>query len=78
MTDDTSGPLVTVARYETTGDAQLAKTRLEDAGISCMLANEDHSGLSTIFDVTEGGVQLKVNETDREQAEEILDLDSIA
>lgn len=52
--------LTTIARYETTGAAQLAKTRLDDAGIPCMLANADQSGLAPMFDATEGGVQLKV------------------
>lgn len=78
MTDDTSGPLVTVTRYDSVGDAQLARSQLENAGIPCMIANADQSGLTTMFDATEGGVQLKVNETDREEAEEILDLDSTA
>lgn len=52
--------LVTVARYDAAGEAQLAKTQLEDAGISCMLANADQSGLAPMFDATEGGVQVKV------------------
>ncbi|MFB6272778.1 MAG: putative signal transducing protein [Salinibacter sp.] len=33
---------------------------MEDAGISCMLANADQSGLAPMFDATEGGVQVKV------------------
>lgn len=78
MTNGTSDPLVTVARYDAVGDARLAKIQLESAGIPCMIANEDQSGLSTMFDATEGGVQLKVNETDREKAQEILEQDSDA
>ena len=64
--------LVTVARYAMRGGAQLAKTRLEDAGIPCMLANADQSGLATMFEATEGGVQLKVPADKAEAARAVL------
>ena len=67
-------PLTTIARYETSGAAQLAKTRLDDAGIPCMLANADQSGLAPMFDATEGGVQLKVPADRAEEAREVLGL----
>lgn len=70
-----SDRLVTVARYDSAGDAQLAKAQLEDAGIPCMIANEDQAGLSTMFDATEGGVQLKVTKDRADDAREVLDLD---
>jgi len=43
---------VTVARYDTTGEAKLAKARLEDADIPCMLANAEQSGLAMMFDAS--------------------------
>ncbi len=67
--------LVTVARYDRTGDAQLAKTQLEDAGIPCMLSNEDQSGLTTLFEATKGGVQIKVPADHAEKARSVLNLD---
>ena len=70
---DTS--LVTVARYDMQGGAQLAKTRLEDADIPCMLANADQSGLSTMFDATEGGVQVKVPADKADAARAVLGRD---
>jgi len=70
MSSDSS---VTVARYDTTGSARLAKARLEDAGIPCLLANEDQAGLSTMFDATTWGVQVKVPEEQADEARSILE-----
>lgn len=70
--------LITVARYDTAGDAQLAKTQLEDADIPCMLSNEDQSGLTTLFEATKGGVQVKVPEDRAEEARDVLSMDADA
>ena len=67
-------PLITVARYASTGEARLAKTQLEDAGIPCMLANADQSGLAPMFDATEGGVQVKVPADRADEARNVIDL----
>ncbi len=64
--------LTTVARYDMRGDAHLAKTRLEDANIPCMLANADQSGLAPMFDATEGGIQVKVPAGQAEAARTVL------
>jgi hypothetical protein len=64
--------LVTVARYDALGDAQLAQTQLEDAGIPSMLANADQSGLAPMFDAAEGGVQVKVAADRAEEARDVL------
>jgi hypothetical protein len=71
----TDDRLVTVARYESTGEAQLAKTQLEDAGIPCLLANAEQSGLAPMFDTTEGGVQVKVPADRADEARAVLGLD---
>jgi len=70
MSDDR---LVTVARYDTTGDAQVARTQLEDAGIPCMLANETQSGLVPMYDATQGGVHVKVPADRGDEARAVLD-----
>lgn len=67
--------LVTVARYDSRGDAQLAKTQLEDAEIPCMLANAEQSGLAPMFEATAGGVQVKVPAVQADEARAVLDLD---
>lgn len=64
--------LVTIARYDAQGDAQLAQTQLEDAGIPCMLANATQSGLVPMFDATEGGVQVKVTSDRADEARDVL------
>ncbi|MFB6279135.1 MAG: putative signal transducing protein [Salinibacter sp.] len=64
--------LVTVARYDAQGDARLAQTQLEDAGIPCMLANTTQSGLAPMFDAAEGGVQVKVTADRADEARDVL------
>ena len=64
--------LVTVARYDTAGEAQLAKTQLDGAGIPCMLANAEQSGLAPMFEGTEGGVQVKVPAARADEARALL------
>jgi len=68
----TDDRLITVARYDSAGEAQLAKAQLDDAGIPCMLANADQSGLAPMFDATEGGVQVKVPAGRVDEAQEVL------
>jgi len=74
MTHDSSDALVTVARYDSRGDAQLAKTQLGDAGIPCMLANTTQSGLAPMFDATEGSVRVKVPADQADAARDVLSL----
>jgi hypothetical protein len=70
MSDDF---LVRVARYDMRGDAHLARARLEDAGIPCLLANEAQAGLSMMFDASGSGVQVKVPADRAEEANALLD-----
>ncbi len=67
--------LETVTRYDTTGDAQLAKTQLAAADIPCLIANEDQSGLATMFEGTGGGVHVKVPADQVEAARAVLGVD---
>lgn len=66
--------LVTIARHDTTGDAHLAKAQLEDAGIPSVLANEEQSGLATMFDATRNGVEVKVPQDQAHNARTVLGL----
>ena len=65
--------LVTVARYDSRGDAQLAQARLEDAGIPCMLANAEQAGFAMMFDASRSGVQVKVPADRTDDARALLD-----
>lgn len=64
--------LVTVARFHARGDAELARTRLEDTGIPCMLANAEQSGLAMMFDASRSGVQVKVPANRADEAQALL------
>lgn len=72
----TDGYLVTIARCDTRGDAQLARTRLEDADIPCLLSNEEQAGLAMIFDASRSGVQVKVPADRAEEARALLEADA--
>lgn len=75
MAPESSDALTTIARYDTQGAARLAKTQLDDAGIPCMLANEDQAGLSLLFDPSRNGVQVKVPADRADEARSVLDED---
>lgn len=68
----TDDRLVTVARYDTRGDAELARTRLDDADIPCMIANADQSGLPMMFDASRSKVQVKVAADRADEARTLL------
>lgn len=67
--------LVTVARCDTRGAARLVKAQLEDAGVPCMLSNEEQAGLPMMFDETGGDVEVKVPSDRAEEARAVLDRD---
>ncbi len=70
MTDD-NDKLVTVAEYLVIYDAECAKNRLESSGIKAMVVGENVHGLYPADGML--NVQLKVFESDTEQAKSILD-----
>ena len=65
--------LVTVARYDSRGDAQLARARLENADIPCLLANAEQAGLAMMFDSGRSGVQVKVTPGRVDEARDVLE-----
>jgi hypothetical protein len=64
---------VTVARYDSRGDAQLARARLENADIPCLLANAEQAGLAMMFDSGRSGVQVKVPPGRVDEARDVLE-----
>ena len=61
--------LVTIERYNDTLEADLAKTRLDSAGITSFLVGEN---AATLYDNGLGGLQLQVSPKDEEDARTIL------
>jgi hypothetical protein len=62
--------MVVIATYPTRSDAELARTVLEAAGISAVVAADDAGGAYP-FDLT-GGARLLVDEADAEDAASVL------
>jgi len=73
MAADTSSRLVTVRRYDYAYEAQLARTRLGEAGIPSTVENEDMTGLHMFFNMSLSGVKLKVPEDYYDEAEQLLE-----
>jgi putative signal transducing protein len=64
--------LVTLRAYRDPIDAELAKTRLEGAGIPAVVADQHLVGMNWLYSVAIGGVKLKVDESDLARARDAL------
>jgi len=64
--------LVTIASYRELLDAELAKTRLESAGIRCWLADDNMVRLNWFYSSYFGGVRVQVPQDEAEDAAKIL------
>lgn len=70
--------LITLRSFEHFMDAHIAKAKLESEGIRCFLFDEYMMTLNPLYNLTVGGVKLKVNSNDIELATGILDTSSKA
>ncbi|HTZ60490.1 MAG TPA: DUF2007 domain-containing protein [Acidobacteriaceae bacterium] len=61
--------LITIERYSDQLEADLAKTRLDSAGITCFLVGEESA---ILYGNGLGGLQLQVSPRDEEDARSIL------
>ena len=64
--------LLTVATFPDSVTANLAKNRLESAGVKCALANQETVGMAWHLGNAFGGIQLQVLESDADDATAIL------
>jgi hypothetical protein len=67
-----SDELVTIATFETPVEAELARMRLEAAGILCFAHGAHMAGMQ-VFGLSVAGVKLRVRPRDAELAVEILE-----
>lgn len=67
-----SGELVTVATYNTSYEASMAKNCLQAAGVRAILADDITVGMAWHLGNALGGVKLQVQAEDAERAEQIL------
>lgn len=64
--------LITVKTFDNTIDAYLLKSKLESKKIICYLFDEHTIGVNPLYNVTIGGIKLKINEEDTEKVKQIL------
>ena len=64
--------LVTVKTFDNPMDAHLLRSKLESEGVHCFLFDENIVGLNPLYNVTVGGIKLKINEDDVDKVKVIL------
>ncbi len=69
MAEEESTELVTIERFRETLEAELAKGRLDSAGIDCFLVGEN---AALLYGNGIGGLQLQVRPEDEDDARSIL------
>lgn len=65
---------ISIAKYSDSFQANIAKTRLENAGIYCRINNENLINTVWMSSEVVGGLELMVYEEDAEKAAEILEI----
>src|SRR5882724_8221653 len=66
------GPIM-VGRYRDSGEAMIAKSMLDSAGIECFLGDENLVRLDWFYSNIIGGIKLMVREEDAETARKLLE-----
>ncbi len=70
--------LITVKVFDNSIEAHILKSRLESEGIDCFIFDDNMVSLNPLYNVTLGGIKLKVREVDVEQVNTIIDqIDSL-
>ena len=64
--------LITVKVFDNSIEAHLLKSRLEHENISCYLFDENTVALNPIWNITVGGIKLKIQEKDIEKVRKII------
>lgn len=64
--------LITIQVFENYFEAHILKSRLENDGIKCFIHDENMVSLNPLYNVTLGGIKLKVEEHDVKKAKTII------
>lgn len=72
MAEQTEGKIITFERYYDPMLAHIIRTKLEDNGIPCFIADENTITVNPILNNAIGGIKLKIFEHDLERCQEIL------
>lgn len=62
----------TIQTFDNPMEAHIVKSRLENEGIPCFLFDENMVAMNPLYNVTVGGIKLKVNTSDFNKAKEII------
>ncbi|MEM8966424.1 MAG: DUF2007 domain-containing protein [Bacteroidota bacterium] len=65
--------LVTIKTFDNPIEAHLMKSKLENENIICFLFDENIVGLNPLYNITVGGVKLKVSKIDLDEAATIIE-----
>ena len=69
--------LITVATYNHSMEAHLARTKLESEGIEAYVADEHMVSINPAYNIPFGGVKLKIKNTDLNKAISVLGFDNL-
>ena len=64
--------LVTVRTFDNSIQAHLLKSKLESEDITCYLFDENIVGLNPLYNITVGGIKLKIHKADIDRAAVII------
>ncbi|MFD0794444.1 DUF2007 domain-containing protein [Mucilaginibacter litoreus] len=73
MKADTDDNIITFERYYDPMLAHIVRTKLEDAGIPCFIADDNIIAANPLFNNAVGGIKLKIFERDLQRCREILE-----
>ena len=75
MTTQPEDRIITYESYYDPMLAHIMRSKLEDNGIPCFIADENTIGAQPLFNQAVGGIKLKIFERDLEKCREILSQD---
>lgn len=64
--------LITLKTFDNSVEAHILRSRLESEGIPCFLFDENMISLNPLYNVTLGGIKLKIHNNDLERANKII------
>ena len=77
MEDTFNNGLITIMIFSSGFKANLLRTRLEDSGIVAFVFDENITSINPLYNHLVGGIKLKVRESDKEAALQILSAENL-
>ncbi len=65
--------LITIKTFDNVIEAHMMKSKLESENVMCFLFDENIVGLNPLFNITVGGIKLKINKRDIDKATKIIE-----